>query len=119
MKHSILILVLTGASLCAPPTMAKEISGADLLATISGQSYDCVQGEIPLEWHVSEIAPGATNVDYTAVVRGKTVAAEYEITSNGRLSSDGYGAERIVEQNADGSLTVTRADGKVMTCTAR
>lgn len=119
MKHSLLSLALAGASFCAFPVMADEVSGAELLTTISGRSYDCVQGEIPLEWHVSEISPDATTVGYTAVVRGKTVAAEYEITSNGRLSSDGYGAERIVEQNPDGSLTVTRADGKAMICIAR
>ena len=119
MKHSVLTLALIGAGLCALPAAAAELTGADLLKTINGQSYDCVQGEIPLEWHVSEIASDAKTVDYTAVVRGKTVAAEYEVTSNGRLSSDGYGAERMVELNTDGSLTVTRADGKAMTCTAR
>ncbi len=103
----------------APPAKAEEITGADLLSLLSGQSFDCVQGQIPLEWHIAKIAADAKTVPYRAVVRGKTVEAEYDITTNGRLSSDGYGAERTVKRNADGTLTVTRADGKAMICTAR
>ncbi|MEP2530465.1 hypothetical protein [Shimia sp.] len=116
MKSALFVPLLTGAILAGLPVQAAEITGADLIDQITGKSFDCVQGDIPLEWRFDDIAQDAKTIPYTAVVRGKTVEAEYEVTSNGRLSSDGYGAERIVERAPDGTLTVTRADGRAMTC---
>ncbi|WP_204114303.1 hypothetical protein [Shimia biformata] len=109
-------LALPLALLIAPPVMAAELTGPDLLTAISGKAFDCVQGEIPLTWTIAPVAPDAETVPYTAVVRGKTVEAEYEVTPEGRLTSDGYGDARTVDRSEDGALTVTRADGRVMVC---
>lgn len=105
--------------LSAVPLAAEELLNDALIERISGQHFDCVMGETPLEWKIADVEQDATTVQYTAIVRGKSVEAEYAISENGRLTSDGYGEERRVEPGADGSLTVTRADGHVMTCVAR
>lgn len=112
----ILAIALTGL---AVPLVAEELSGPALLDSLSNRTFDCLQGPIPLQWSFETIAPDATAVPYVAIVKGKTVEAEYEITSNGRLTSDGYGAERIVERLEDGALRVTRSDGRAMVCKAR
>lgn len=109
-------IALPLALLTALPAMAAELTGPALLTAISGKAFDCVQGEIPLSWTIAEVAPDAQTVPYTAIVRGKTVEAEYILTEDGQLTSDGYGEARTVEQAEDGTLTVTRADGRVMTC---
>ncbi|WP_170544785.1 hypothetical protein [Ruegeria arenilitoris] len=118
MKH--LFLPITAISaLAAQPVHADELLGSALIEEISGQHFDCMMGETPLEWIVSDVTLDATSVPYSAIVRGKTVEAEYSISVEGRLTSDGYGDERRVEKNADGSLSVARSDGRVMKCTAR
>lgn len=101
------------------PAASAELLGTDLTTTISGQHYDCVMGGTPLEWIFPELDPEVKTVPYTAIVRGKTVDAEYMLTDKGRLSSDGYGEERQVSLEEDASLNVTRADGRAMTCKAR
>jgi hypothetical protein len=106
-------------AILAAPLAAEEISGPALLDSLSNRTFDCLQGPIPLQWSFETIALDATAVPYVAIVKGKTVEAEYEITSNGRLTSDGYGAERIVERLKDGALRVTRSDGRAMVCKAR
>lgn len=99
--------------------LADELLGADLLAEISGKHFDCMQGEIPLEWVISEVASDAKTIAYSATVKGKTVESEYVMTEEGRLQSAYYGKERWVTRNADGSLTMTRVGGKPINCTAR
>ena len=116
MKPVLIALALAGVTICTPPAIAGELTGAALFDRIGGQSFDCTQGDVALTWQVDPIAKGATSVDYSAVVRGKTITASYVVTKAGRLSSDGYGAERNVTENPDGSLTIARADGKVMVC---
>ena len=101
------------------PSLASELTGPELLTTLSGRTFDCRQGDVPLEWRFANIAPDQIRIPYTALVRGKTIEAEYEVTPNGRISSDGYGAERVVTIANDGTLTVTRTDGRSMTCLSR
>ncbi len=113
------ISIFAVAALIAQPILADELTGAALLGTISGQHFDCLMGEIPLEWMVADVALSATLVPYTATVRGKTVDAEYTLSGSGRLTTDGYGDERRVEPGPGGSLIVTRSDGRSMTCIAR
>lgn len=98
---------------------AEELVGATLLGTISGQHYDCLMGEVPLEWVLSDVKPDAITVPYTAIVHGKSVESEYTLSDAGRLTSDGYGDERQVHALEDGTLTISRSDGRVMTCNAR
>lgn len=98
---------------------ASELTGAELLGALSDRNFDCMQGDIPLEWRFGALPADATTVAYAATVRGKTIEAEYALTDAGRLTSEGYGTERVVERNPDGTLTVTRADGVAMICTAR
>ncbi|WP_372887729.1 hypothetical protein [Shimia sp.] len=116
MKRRLTTLALT---LLAQPMLAEELTGPALLSQIGGSHFDCLMGETPLQWVVSEVAPDATVVPYTATVRGKTVEAQYTLSAAGRLTSDGYGDERRVESNPEGQLIVTRSDGRAMTCTAR
>ncbi len=110
---------LLGAIIVVEPALSAEITGTKLLSDLSDTTFDCMQDEIPLVWRFNEIAPEATFIHYTAVLHGKLIEATYNITSNGRISSAEYGSERIVERSADGSLKVTRVDGRVMTCFAR
>lgn len=116
MKRLFLAVTL---SLTALPVAADELTDPSLLSEISGKHYDCKMGETSLEWIVTEIAEGAETIAYSAVVHGKTVEAEYTLSEAGRLSSDGYGDERIVTQQDDGALHVARADGRVMVCAER
>ena len=113
------ICLLPATLLCALPVHAKELTGPALLEQISGKAFDCVQGDIPLTWTIAEVPSDATEIPYTAVVRGKTVEASYQMTSEGRLTSEGYGESRTVEADPDGTLTVSRTDGRVMTCIPR
>lgn len=107
------------AALSAPQLLqAEELLGAALITRLSNTSFACVQGETPLEWAFATLDPSAQVVPYQATVNGKTIEAEYQITAEGRLTSDGYGAERQVTLEDDGRLIVTRADGKVMVCIA-
>lgn len=119
MKMKLIAAGFSVASLAAGSALGSELLGKELLAAISGQSFDCVQGEILLEWHISEISKDVRIVPYTAVVRGKTVEAEYLLTDTGHLTSDGYGEERKVERAEDGTFIVTRSDGRAMTCKAQ
>lgn len=119
MKTYFIGTALASALLATCPAYADELLGADLLKALSGNSFDCLQGEVPLEWQIAELTKDAHIVPYTAVVKGKTIQAEYEMTPEGRLTSDSYGAERRVEMALDGTLVVTRSDGRSMTCRSR
>lgn len=107
------------ATFIAQPALAQELTGRDLLAAIGGRHFDCLMGQTQLEWVLGNIASGATTLPYSATVHGKTVTAAYQLTDTGRLTSEGYGDERRVETGPDGVLTITRSDGRAMTCTAR
>ncbi|WP_299350600.1 hypothetical protein [uncultured Shimia sp.] len=118
MTYRVSLLTL-GLLAMSGPTLAQELKGPDLLSTISGQHFDCKMGPVPLEWIISEVDPEASVVPYNAIVGGKTVEAEYTLTEDGKLSSDGYGDARTVTPSEDGTLSVARSDGRVMVCTQR
>lgn len=98
---------------------AEELTGDALLRAISGRHFDCKMGDVALEWIVGDVETDAKTVPYSAIVRGKTVEAEYAVNEAGRLTSDGYGDERSVETHVNDSLRIARSDGRVMICKAR
>lgn len=111
--------VAVSLAFLSTPVSAAEIKGADLVAALNGNTFDCKFSSGSMVWSFAKSDPAGNNFPYTVTMDGKTTQAGYKLHKNGKMRHASTNASRKIVQNKNGSLTVSASGIQKTTCVKR
>ena len=105
------------AFLCAAlPAQAQVLKGAELVAAVNGQSFECKSSRGGFSWKFAKSSAKGTTFPYVAKFGGRTVKQAYKLTKKGTFRHAGTNGSRQIKLMKDGSYRVTGSGVPAASC---